>query len=136
MRAVLDTNVLISALIKDGKPRRLLKTLLGPQHALIVSGPIIEEFSRVRSDARILRYLSDAAVSAFLKALLSRGVFVRSMPEVRVFNDPDDKILGTAKAGKADFIVTGDRHMLDLHTFGGVQIITVTEALSLLARKR
>ena len=136
MRAVLDTNVLVSALIKGGKPRRLLKTLLGPQHAVIVSEPIVEEFSRVSSDARILRYLDEAAASAFLKALLSRAVFVRSLPEVRVLNDPDDKILGTAKAGEADFIVTGDRHMLELHAFGGIRIITVAEALSLLVRKR
>jgi len=52
MRAVLDTNVLISALIKDGKPRRLLKALLGEAHTLIISEPMIEEFLRISADEK------------------------------------------------------------------------------------
>ncbi len=136
MRVVLDTNVLISALIKSGKPQHLLKVLLGPDHALILSEPIIEEFSRVTADEKIERYADDEAVMGFLQALLSRAVFVRLRSRVHVFDNPDDEVLSTAKEGDADFIVTGDKHMLDLKEFRRIKIVTVQKALSIMERKR
>ncbi|MDV3277552.1 MAG: putative toxin-antitoxin system toxin component, PIN family [Nitrososphaerales archaeon] len=136
MRVVLDTNVLISALIKSGKPQHLLKLLLGPDHALILSEPIIEEFSRVTADEKIERYADDEAVTMFLEVLLSRAVFVRLRSRVQVFDNPDDDVLNTAKEGDADFIVTGDKHMLELKEFGRTKIVTVKKALSIMERKR
>ena len=136
MRVVLDTNVLVSALIKSGKPRSFLKAMLRPDHALILSEPIIEEFSRVTADEKIKRYADDEAVAAYLRVLLSKAVFVRPRSRVRVFNNPDDKVLNTAKEGDADFIVTGDKHMLELKEFKGIMIVTVERALSIVGRKR
>jgi len=136
MRVVLDTNVLVSALIKRGKPQRLLKAMLRPDNALILSEPIIEEFSRVTADEKIKRYADDEAVAAYLRVLLSKAVFVRPRSRVRVFNNPDDKVLNTAKEGDADFIVTGDKHMLELKEFKGIMIVTVERALSIVGRKR
>ena len=97
MRVVLDTNVLVSALIKSGRPRSFLKAMLRPDHALILSEPIIEEFSRVTADEKIKRYADDEAVAAYLRVLLSKAVFVRPRSRVRVFNNPDDNVLNTAK---------------------------------------
>jgi putative PIN family toxin of toxin-antitoxin system len=134
LRAVLDTNVLISALIKAGKPRRLLKVLLSPSHAVIISEPIVEEFSTVSADEKVRKYVDDEAMAGFLAALLSRATFVRIESKINVMNDPDDKVLATAKDGKADYIVTGDRHLLELSNFGRARIITVDEALGI-ARK-
>ncbi len=57
MRVLLDTNVLISALISmDGKPSELLYLLLAKNQVLILSGAIVEEFARVAADKRIRRY--------------------------------------------------------------------------------
>ncbi len=136
MRVVLDTNVLVSALIKSGKPRSFLKAMLRPDHALILSEPIIEEFSRVTANEKIKRYADDEAVAAYLRVLLSKAVFVRPRSRVRVVNNPDDNVLGTAKEGDADFIVTGDKHMLELKKFKGIKIVTVEKALSIVGRKR
>jgi len=74
MRVVPDTNVLVSALIKRGKPQRLLRSVLRPDHALILSEPIIEEPSRATEDEKIKRYADDEAVAAYLKVLLSKAV--------------------------------------------------------------
>ena len=136
MRVVPDTNVLVSALIKRGKPQRLLRSVLRPDHALILSEPIIDEFSRVTADEKIKRYADDEAAAAYLRVLLSKAVFVRPRSRVRVFNNPDDNVLSTSKEGDADFIVTGDKHMLELKEFKRIKIVTVEKALSILGKKR
>jgi uncharacterized protein len=54
-----------------------------------------------------------------------------------VYADPDDNIvLGTAVSGRAAFIVTGDRHLLELERFEGIQIITVDAALKILQAEK
>lgn len=136
MRAVLDTNVLISALIKEGKPRRLLKALLNPGHAVVISEPIIEEFSRVSADEKVRRYVDDEATAGFLVALLSGATFVTVKSKTHVLNEPDDKVLATAKDGEADYIVTGDGHLLELSSYSQTKIITVDEALGIIRGKR
>ena len=136
MRAVLDTNVLISALIKAGKPRRLLRALLKPKHVVIISESIVEEFSRVSADEKVRKYVDDEAMAGFLAALLSGATFMRTESKINVLNDPDDKVLATAKDAEADYIVTGDRHLLELSTFGSIRIITVDEALGIARRRK
>lgn len=49
-----------------------------------------------------------------------------------MLNDPDDKVLATAKDGEADLLVTGDRHILELRRFGHTRIVTVEECLDTL----
>lgn len=136
MKAVLDTNVLISALIRRGRPRHLLNALFKQDGSLITSEQIVEEFSRVSADEKIRKYADDADVADFLGAFLSKAVFVPLESKVRVLNDPDDNILAVAKDGGADLIVTGDRHMLELEKFGRTKIVTVEEALLILGKRR
>lgn len=132
MRVVLDTNVLVSALIVAGKPRRLLEVLLREGHTLILSEPIIDEFSRISADKKISRYADSDAIASFLAALLSKASFVRPESRVDVLNDPDDKVLATAKDGGADLLSTGDRHILELRTLGHTRIVTIDECLAIL----
>jgi putative PIN family toxin of toxin-antitoxin system len=132
MRVVLDTNVLVSALISKGRPNKLLSAILLRGHSLILSDPIIEELSTITGNEKVARYADDEEYTAFLRTLLAKASFVQLKSKVRVFNDPDDLVLSTAKDGKADFIVTGDRHMLELKRFRGIRIITVDQALRLL----
>jgi len=128
MRVVLDTNVLVSALISRGKPRTLLRLIKAKDHSLIISNPILEELSRIASNDRIARYASTEDYTEFLKNL-EKSSLVRAKSKVHVFNDADDRILSTARDGKADMIVTGDKHMLGLKTFKHIRIITVDQAL-------
>ena len=129
MRVVLDTNVLVSALISRGKPRTLLRLIKAKDHSLIISHPILEELSRIASNDKIARYASTEDYTEFLKNLLEKSSLVRAKSKVHVFNDADDRILSTARDGKADMIVTGDKHMLGLKTFRHIRIITVDQAL-------
>ncbi len=132
MRLVLDTNVLISALIRDGKPRRLLNTVLSKRHIIVLSEPIIEEFSTVVTDERIRRYVGPAEITSFLKTLLRSGEIIRLKSTFSMLGSPDDNILRTAKDAKANLIVSGDKHLVQLGSFKGIRIVTVSEALNYL----
>ena len=132
MRVVLDTNVLVSALISRGKPSKLLTLIKAKDHPLIISNSILEELSRVAADEKVSRYLSGEDYAEFLKTLLEKSTLVHAKSRVRVFNDADDRILSTARDGQADLIFTGDKHMLGLKTFRHIRIITVDHALRVL----
>ena len=110
--------------------------LLKQDGSLKTSEYINEEFSRVSADVKIKKYADDEDAAAFLGAFLSKAVFVPPESKVRVFNDPDDNVLAVAKDGGASFVVTGDRHMLDLKRFGKARIVTVEDALLILRRRR
>jgi putative PIN family toxin of toxin-antitoxin system len=133
MRVVLDTNVLISALIRDGKPRALLHRLFDEGHSVIVSRAIVEEFSKVVADRRIRRYATAHEATIFLRALISRGEAVPLKSRFRVLGSADDNILRTATDGHAELIVTGDAHLLALASFRGIKIRSVSKTLVLLA---
>ena len=136
MRAVLDTNVLISALIIGRKPRKLMNALLGARHTLILSEHIVAEFSLVSSHDKIKRYVDDDDVASFLGAVLSRATFAVPKGTVQVLGDADDDVLDAARAGDADILVTGDKHLLELGKFGRTKVVTVNEALTLLRRQK
>lgn len=134
MRVVLDTNVLISALIRDGKPRALLHRLFDEGHTVVFSRPIVEEFSSVAADRRIRRYVTAHETAVFLGALISRGEAVRLKSRFRAFGSGDDYILRTATDGHAELIVTGDAHLLALASFRGIRIRSVSETLEQVRR--
>jgi len=137
-RIVLDTNVLISALIKPGNPRALLLDIATGKHQLILSKQILDEFARIVADPKISRYVDEEDITRYLKVIGSIATIVRIKSRFKVIRqDPsDDIILRTAHDGKARYIVTGDNHLLSLKRYGRAKILTVTEALEVLKRPR
>jgi putative PIN family toxin of toxin-antitoxin system len=133
-RIVLDTNVLVSALIKPGKPRTLLFELARGKYQLILSREILDEFARTVTDPKISRYVDEEDIIRYLRAIGSAATIVRIRSRFRVIRqDPsDDMILRTAHDGKARYIVTGDDHLLSLKEYKRVKILTVSEVLELL----
>ncbi len=133
MKVVLDTNVLISALIKLGKPRELFFRL-AEEKALILSRPILEEFLEIVGDPRIMKYVSAKETNAFLNSIKGAAKVVTIKSKFKaVKEDPDDDIiLRTAYDGKADYIVSGDNHLLSLRDFRETKILTVDEMLKIL----
>lgn len=129
MRIVLDTNVLVSALITDGKSRALLERLLGPDDDLIISQQIIDEFLAVTSEQRLAKDIHDDDLVRFLRVLLSWAYPAKVRSRFKVLGGPDDEILRTARDGRADVIVSGDSHLLDLKEFRGIRITTVAGIL-------
>lgn len=137
IRAVLDTNVLVSGIIAPrGAPRRVLEAWLAGRFTLVTSEAVIGEVARVLRYPRIRdRYhLTEGDVVAVVDALLSDADVVAGLYEVRRSADPaDDVFLACALEGRAEYVVSGDRHLLEIGSYHGVLIITPRQFVTLLA---
>lgn len=128
MRVVLDANVLISALISSrGAPARVLELWEHDRFNLVVSPPILEELERVIHYPRIRqRYnMPDADITQYLQLIRSGAIVVQPSVEITVIDrDPsDNRYLECAVEGSASYVVSDDRHLLDLEEFDGIVIL-------------
>jgi putative PIN family toxin of toxin-antitoxin system len=131
IRVVVDTNVLISALIKRGKPNRLLRKIIR-EHTLIMSIEILAELSDVLSRDKFMVKRSQVNQFLLVIAKKSKIAAIRSPLKVVAVDPDDDAVISTAFYGKAEYIVTGDEHLLALKEFKNIQIITVNQMLNIL----
>ncbi len=135
-RAVLDTNVFVSGLISPkGPPAAILRALRSKRFILVSSPPINEEIIEVLNRPYIRdRYGLGDRIFDVSFILWEIAELVIDLPDVRVSSDhDDDKFLATADAGQADYLVTGDvGHLLNLHNYKGVAIISPREFVSAL----
>ena len=140
MRIVLDTNVLVSALIsRDGPPARVLAAVKSEGLTLVTSTAQLSELRAVVSRERLSAYVGREEAEDLIRNLEAVGeVVTTDLPNVNVSPDPDDNlILGTAIAGRADLIVSGDKkHMLSLggHV-NGIPIANAADAADRLRRR-
>ncbi|MEK6599815.1 MAG: putative toxin-antitoxin system toxin component, PIN family [Deltaproteobacteria bacterium] len=128
-RVVIDTNVLISGIIqKSGFPFKVVKLWEDEVIVLITSVATIEEAERVLNYPKIRkRYaLTSDDIQRTVANLLKYSVLAQDPPIPNVIEqDPDDnKILAIAIAGKADYIISGDMHLLTLKNYRGIEIVT------------
>ncbi len=128
VRVVVDTNILVSALIKRGKPRRLVLKLL-EEHMVILSRQMLAELAVVLTRDKFA--VKTSQVDRFLAILVRKAKVVTPSSRFKIVSeDPDDDIvLNTAYAGKAQYIVTGDKHLLALKEFKRTKIVTVNQIL-------
>jgi uncharacterized protein len=128
VKAVLDTNIFISALaLPGGQAEKAVLAAVEGRFALAISKPIIHEVLGVlaRKFARDSEEL--ARVAVFLSEL---GEVVQPRKMLHVLRDePDNRILECALTAHAKVIVTGDRAMLDLGEYKGIRIVTLREFL-------
>jgi putative PIN family toxin of toxin-antitoxin system len=109
IRIVLDTNILVSALLQpQGSPARtFLMTLGGPTAQLCVSGDIYAEYEEVIRRPKF--DLSESVIEHVLRAIRERGFWVKPTEKVRASSDSDDDIfLECAQAARAHYLVTGN----------------------------
>jgi putative PIN family toxin of toxin-antitoxin system len=132
IRAVLDTNVLVSAIISGGKSRDLLKRGIARQYLVVTSDLILKELVSVLSRPKFKT--SEDEVHRTIVALIRTVdvVDVRTKIKAVVVDPKDDMVIETAVDGDAEIIVSGDNHLLSLQTFEGIKIVTVEEMLSYL----
>ena len=127
IRAVVDTNVLIRALIKpEGTVGPVVTHLRNGDYVLLYADPLLEELAAKLALPRIRdKYqISDQDVETILALILLRGELVIPERRITACRDPkDDVVLEVAVSGHADFIVTGDRDLLVLHPFQGIPIV-------------
>ena len=138
VRAVFDTNVLVSSLIRRGNPRDLWRKAVRGEIILILSPQILEEFDKVMARPKLRRYVTASRLRRFRRLLRSTATIVKPKTKFSQLTiDPDDNILvETAFDGKADYLVSGDRHLLSLGEFKGIEIVTVNEMLNLLREEK
>ena len=121
MRLLLDTNVLIAAFISHGTCAELLEHCVRC-HEVVSSEPLLDEFQKVLLNKFEFSRGEAGQVATFLKSRL----FLATPLSLKnpVCRDPDDDtVLGTAIAGQCQCLVTGDRDLLVLEKFQGVDII-------------
>ena len=139
MRIVLDTNILIGALItKDTPPDRMYQAWLRGEIELVTSSAQIAEISEVLARPRIQQLIDAEEAAAIVENLDARAVVLDKPPPVDLSPDPkDNPILATAIAARADLIVSGDkRHVLALEDVDGIPVVTAREALERLDTAR
>ncbi len=133
MRVVLDTNVLISALISSsGPPGQLLSAVKRGDLALVTSGYQLEELREVLGREKLRPYIKPEEARDLIDNLETIGSLIHELPECKLSPDPaDNPILATAIAGKADLIVSGDKtDVLALGRVNHIEIVTPARALA------
>ncbi len=109
IRVVLDTNILVSALLQpQGLPARtFLITLAGTTAQLCVSGDVYAEYEEAIRRPKLRR--SEAVIESALRAIRQNGFWVKPSEQVHACSDPDDDIfLECAQAARAHYVVTGN----------------------------
>jgi len=129
LRAVLDTNVIVSgAITEKGTPFQLLRAWRAREWNLIISPYILGEVRRVLNSPKIapVYALTYQDITDLIQLFQSRAVVVRGTLTIpRISRDcEDDHILACAKEGEADYIVSGDQDLLSLERYQGVPIVT------------
>jgi uncharacterized protein len=123
MRVVLDTNIFISAVL-GGRLGVIVDEWKAGKFKLIVTDSIAREYLEVVNRPRFK--IPQAEIIAVSDYLLQLAEFVTPEEEIHIIvSDPtDNKFIEAAMGGKADFIVSGDSHLLDLKSFREIPVIT------------
>ena len=123
MRAVLDTNILISAFVfPGGASETVYRGALEGRYELVTSPSLLAELGRVLGD----KFGWEASVAEAAVTQVARvGTVVRSRERLAVIaDDPaDDRVLEVAIEGGAEVVVSGDRHLLRLGEWRGVEVV-------------
>jgi len=125
MKAVLDTNVLISSTISTGVPHEVVVAGLEGEYRLVVSVETLAEFRET-----LLKYpdrfqMDEEEVQREVETIRYFAEFVEPEEAVTAVDDDpdDDKFLEAAVAGDVDYLVSGDTHLLDLGSFRDIRIV-------------
>jgi putative PIN family toxin of toxin-antitoxin system len=130
IRVVLDTNVLVSALLFTGPPSHLVSLWRERRIALLLSKDVFIEYLRVLAYPKFK--LSGEEIKALVDEYIlpfAEMVTVAEAPVVIREAPADDKFLALAAVGRARYIVSGDKHLLALREYRRVRIVTPREFL-------
>jgi putative PIN family toxin of toxin-antitoxin system len=131
MRLVLDANVVVSGLLWDGAPRRLLNAGWLEGILLFTSAPLLAELTDILSRPKFEKKIAASLLSIdeLVDLYAELTIVVRPDPVPRLAPDPDDVVIGTAIAARADLVVTGDGALLSVKEYSSGRIVSVGEAL-------
>src|ERR1700704_3577623 len=129
MRIVVDTNVLISALLNNHSlPRTIFNLQQSGRFRIVISEEIVSEYRRVLAYPHIQarHRFTPQKIEKYLSLLRNASVLVTPTEQVTVVkDDPDDnKFIACALAGNAEYVVSGDPDLLAIKSYQGIRILT------------
>ena len=129
-RLVLDTNVIVSALlITTSAPARVLEHAIAHSR-IVMNDTMRRELVAALTSPKFDKYASGATRERALSRLSSSIEIAPSLQIVRLCRDPhDDAVLEAALNGRAEVIVTGDKDLLGLHPFRGIAVLSPNDFL-------
>lgn len=138
MRLVLDTNIVASGLLWDGTPARLIDAAQAGTIEIYTSRILLAELTRILKRAKFAKAIETSGVGleGLVLGYSELAILVQPMPiPPTILADPDDDhVLACALASDAELIVSGDKHLLGLGAFKGIEIITAAQALERIAK--
>lgn len=139
LRVVLDTNIVVSAVIWGGKPLTLLQSATAGDIELYTSPALLDELrdvlGRQHLASRLIAQRSSVEQAIDAYGQLAIGVSSLATPRVVPGDADDDHVIAAAVAAAADWIVSGDRHLLSLVNHQGIAILTPHAAVDRLAQQ-
>ncbi len=131
LRIVVDTNILISSLIKSSNLfRALFHHIEKSRIILVFSWYTLEELLTILARPKIckLTKMKKKDIENFIDLLIKKALFVEPHKKIKLCRDPsDNKFLEAAKTGQAEYIVTGDKDLLVMRKHRGIKIIKLSE---------
>ena len=127
MEVVLDTNVFISGVFFSGPPYQILRAWRDGKINLVLSEKIFEEYVRV---AEVLsERFPQTQLTPILELLMVEAEFTSAfdLPKPVCADPDDDKFIECAIAGKAEAIISGDKHLLNASGNQGLEVMTARE---------
>ncbi len=139
MRIVVDTNVIVSAMFWGGKPRTLVDAARAGRFEVFTSSEILAELvdvtSRPKFDAKLAE-IDRPRDELIERDFTSFVTIVEPTNRIRVVSDPDDDaVIACALAANANYIISGDDHLLSMGDYQGITICTVDDFVSLVLPK-
>src|SRR3989344_2981588 len=127
VKVVLDTNIFVSALVFVGKPEKVYRLVLKRKIITYISLPIITEIIEVLTKKFNFNQIKLQQIERKIKKFF---IVVNPSKVIDKVRDPDDnRVLEAAVEGNCDFIITGDKDLLDLGKFKKIKILTAEEFL-------
>ncbi|MXW00582.1 MAG: putative toxin-antitoxin system toxin component, PIN family [Holophagales bacterium] len=132
VKVVLDTNVFVSGVFFGGTPGRVLEAWRNGKAEVVLSREIVEEYVRVGEELADRFPAVDLRPALELLAVSATLVPSPPLPESVSRDTDDDKFLACALAAGADYVVSGDRDLLDVSSYKGVVVLSPRDFVDLL----
>ena len=140
MKVVLDANIYVSSMVNtQGNPKRIISAWQQGAFDVLISSAILDEIERVLRYPRLVkRHKQDeTAIQRFLKLLENEAIIVEPTDVLGVVKDDesDNRYLECAVKGKAQYVISGDKHLLDIGEYRGIVILPPAAFVAILSRE-
>ena len=123
MKIVLDTNVFVSGVFFSGPPYQILRAWRNQEFQIVISLEILDEYYRVGEE--LFDQFPEADLNPILELITTKSELIEAaLLDEAVCDDPDDdKFFACAIAGGANLIISGDKHLLKMSGYQGVEVV-------------